>query len=104
MRLQLIVENAERRFQPGTLATVLIAQVGEEPALVVPQDTIFERGQLSGVYVVDDDSKARLRWVVPGETSDEQVTVLSGLSASDTLVRLSGADCVAEGRRLEVTR
>jgi RND family efflux transporter MFP subunit len=55
-------------------------------ALVVPAAAVVRRGQLSFAFVVDRDSRARVRAITPGAASDDVVEVLAGLSAGEAVV------------------
>jgi multidrug efflux pump subunit AcrA (membrane-fusion protein) len=49
-----------------------------------------ERGQLQGVYVLDANQIAGLRYVTIGKSAGEQIEVLSGLQAGEKLVAVAG--------------
>jgi RND family efflux transporter MFP subunit len=59
---------------------------GRKQAMVVLRKAVVERGQLVGVFVVDDASVARLRLVKTGKSYGENVEVLSGLSDGERIV------------------
>ena len=75
---------------------------GERTALLVPAQALVVRGQLAGVWVVDQQGVARLRLVTAGERQTERVEILSGLGAGERVV-VDGAERVADGARLTVT-
>jgi RND family efflux transporter MFP subunit len=52
---------------------------GERIALLIPRTSVVERGQLQGVYVLDANQIAGLRYVSLGKSAGEKVEVLSGL-------------------------
>jgi multidrug efflux pump subunit AcrA (membrane-fusion protein) len=54
--------------------------------LSVPRSALVRRGQLSFAFVVDHDGIARLRPVSVGETFDDRVEVLAGVSDGEALV------------------
>lgn len=68
----------------------MFAEVGlvttEDRAIVVPRSAIVERGQLTGLYTLNDDSEVVLRWVRLGDASGDNVEVLSGLSEGESFV------------------
>lgn len=68
----------------------MFAEVGlstnKDRAIVVPQTAILERGQLTGLYTLNDDSEVVLRWVRLGDSNGDKVEVLSGLSEGETFV------------------
>jgi multidrug efflux pump subunit AcrA (membrane-fusion protein) len=57
---------------------------------LIPRTTIVERGQLRGVFVIDANQIATLRYVTLGKTFGEQVEVLSGLQQGEKLVAAPG--------------
>ncbi|TXD84436.1 efflux RND transporter periplasmic adaptor subunit [Subsaximicrobium wynnwilliamsii] len=54
--------------------------------VLIPTAAIINNGQLSGVYTVSESNTALLRWLRLGRTFDNQVEVLSGLSADETYI------------------
>ena len=72
-------------LQSGMFARAWFS-VGERQALVVPTSSITRRGQLEGVYVLDDAGGAQFRLIRTGESSGEETEVLSGISAGDKVV------------------
>jgi multidrug efflux system membrane fusion protein len=73
---------------------------GERMALLAPAGALVDRGQLTGVYVVDDQSVARFRLVTAGARRGDRVEVLSGLSPGERLVA-TGVERVTDGGRVE---
>lgn len=59
---------------------------GERTALLVPRTAIVERGQLQGIYVLDQNRIAGLRYITLGKPSAQQVEVLAGLQLGEMLV------------------
>ena len=74
---------------------------GERKALIIPRTAVIERGSIKGVFVVDQDKIASLRYVTLGGPLGDRVEVLSGLSPSESIV-LSPADRDLGGKRIEV--
>jgi RND family efflux transporter MFP subunit len=64
----------------------LLLDKGTSETIVVPRAAIVERGQLTGVFVVEPDRIARLRWVKVGRSFDEVVEVLSGLNIGERVM------------------
>jgi len=58
---------------------------GERSALLIPRTAVVERGQLQGVYVLDADQIAGLRYVTLGKSVGEKVEILSGLQDGEKL-------------------
>jgi RND family efflux transporter MFP subunit len=72
-------------LRAGLFARLLVPGVAAEPVLLVPAAAVFERGGLTGVFVVAD-GKARLRWIAGGARAGERVEVRAGLEAGERVV------------------
>ena len=64
---------------------------GERPSFLVPSDTLVNRGQLNGIYIVDDGGLIHWRVLTLGKTNGSRVEVLSGLSDGDMVVLNPGS-------------
>jgi multidrug efflux system membrane fusion protein len=73
--------------------------LGTRRAVLVSAASIIERGQLTGLYTVDDAGLVHLRLITPGKRHDGKREVLSGLSPGDRIV-VNGTKEVAEGSRV----
>lgn len=73
----------------------------ERKAVMVPAGAVVERGQLTGIYVVDAQNVARLRLVTAGPRRAERVEILSGLDPGERVV-VEGVEGVIDGGRVEV--
>lgn len=72
--------------------------------LVVPSTAAIRRGQLTFVFTVDADGRARLQVVSPGAAVREQIEILAGLREADLVIAnpppsLSDGTLVGGGRR-----
>jgi membrane fusion protein, multidrug efflux system len=72
----------------------------ERNALLVPDGALVERGQLTGIYVVDGQKVARLRLVTAGQRRGDRVEILSGLNPGERVV-VEGVERVTDGGRVE---
>ncbi len=54
--------------------------------VLVPESAIVKQGQLAGIYTIGNGNKAILRWLRLGKSFDNQVEVLSGLSADEQYI------------------
>lgn len=61
-------------------------QKGVSQTLVVPTSAFIERGELSSVFVVGSENRARLRWIKVGRKLDVGVEVLSGLNPGERVL------------------
>ena len=73
--------------------------MGKKEVLVVPSQAVIERGQLLGVYTVDDQGIVRLRLIKTGRRYEQRIEVLSGLTPGDHIVA-RGMEKISEGSRV----
>jgi RND family efflux transporter MFP subunit len=74
---------------------------GERQALLIPHSAVVERGQLQGIYVLDQNKVASLRYITLGKPYGAEVEVLAGLENNERLVAKPGAVDL-NGKRIEV--
>jgi RND family efflux transporter MFP subunit len=72
---------------------------GRKQAILIPQKAVAQRGQLAGVFVVDDAGVARLRLIKTGKAYGENVEALSGLSDGERIV-VDGVANVRDGVKI----
>jgi membrane fusion protein (multidrug efflux system) len=70
------------------------------PQVIIPQWATFELLQKRYVYVIDKDSVAHRREIVPQRELEEFYVLKSGLSADDKIV-LEGTRQVRDGDKVE---
>ena len=80
---------ADARLRSGLFGRARFPR-GERPALLIPYNSLLTRGQLQGVYVLDANQIAGLRYVTIGKKAGEQIEILSGLQEGEKLVSASG--------------
>jgi RND family efflux transporter MFP subunit len=73
---------------------------GEREALLIPRAAVVERGQLQGVFVLDQNRIANLRYITLGKPSGAAIEVLAGLQDGERLVASPGA-LDLNGKRVE---
>jgi membrane fusion protein, multidrug efflux system len=74
---------------------------GERQALMIPRSAVVERGQLQGIYVLDENKVASLRYITLGKATGAEVEVLAGLESGERLV-VNPAAVNLNGKRIEV--
>ncbi len=89
---------ADMRLRSGLFGRARFSR-GERSALMIPRTALVERGQLQGVYVLDANQIAGLRYVTLGKSGGEQVEVLSGMQDGEKLVAAPG-DRDLSGKRI----
>jgi RND family efflux transporter MFP subunit len=60
--------------------------VAERPLMRIPVSAVVNKGQLTGVFIVDEHDTARFRLIRTGRSADDQVDVISGLSPGTRIV------------------
>ena len=80
---------ADARLRSGLFGRARFSR-GVRTALLIPRTSLVERGQLQGVYVLDANQIAGLRYVTLGKSAGEQIEVLSGLQDGEKLVAIAG--------------
>lgn len=73
---------------------------GERQIITVPQKALVQRGQLTGVYLVDAQGRAQMRLITTGKSYGERIEVLSGLSEGDRLAA-NGSVITREGVQVQ---
>ena len=62
------------------------AEKTQNNLVLIPQEAVITQGQLRGIYVVNDDNTAILRWLRLGKTYGNDIEVLSGLASGEKYV------------------
>ncbi len=83
VRLDLPVPQAE--IYPGMLVKVVL-NVGESIRLLVPRQALVTRSEINALYLRDSDGRYSFRQVRPGNRYADQVEILAGLDAGETVV------------------
>ncbi|MDD2900516.1 MAG: efflux RND transporter periplasmic adaptor subunit [Desulfuromonadaceae bacterium] len=90
----------QKGLKSGMFGRATLALGSTANGIIVPKKAIVERGALTSVWAVDSKNIAHMRIVKVGRQTGEQVEILSGLSAGDSIV-VAGALKVTEGARVE---
>jgi len=86
----------EDGLRTGQYARVFLP-IGMRQAITAPREAVVSRGQLTGLYVVDEKGKAVYRLVRLGRPlEDGRVEIISGLSAGERIIA-SGAEQAFDG-------
>jgi RND family efflux transporter MFP subunit len=90
---------ADSRLRSGLFGRAQFSR-GQRQSLLIPRSAVMERGQLQGVFVVDQNKVAELRYVTLGQPSRDSIEVLAGLQSGERLVAKPGELDLA-GKRIE---
>ena len=72
---------------------------GTRQALLIPVTAVVQRGQMQGVYALDANKIAELRYITLGRRDADKVEVLSGLQNGEKLVA-APAELDLSGKRI----
>lgn len=104
---QILLDNPDGALMSGMFARVSFPG-GERRALLVPATAVVDRGQLRGLYVVEEETgagagtaRARLRWLRVGRPVGDELEILSGLEAGERYLVEPPAG-LADGAAVEV--
>ncbi len=99
--VQIVLANPDGALRSGMFARVRFER-GTRDTIAVPSSAIVRRGQLDGVFVLDADGRARIRWIrgraIPGDPSRFEIT--SGLGAGERFLPAPPA-ALADGGRVK---
>ena len=73
--------------------------VGERSGLFAPKTAVWERGQLTFVFIAQD-GRARMRLVKTGKLTGDKLELLAGVEAGETLI-VSAEGELIDGRRVQ---
>jgi RND family efflux transporter MFP subunit len=80
---------ADARLRSGLFGRAQFSR-GSQQALLIPRSAVVERGQLQGVFVLDQNKVASLRFITLGKFSGSEVEVLSGVHSGEWFVANPG--------------
>jgi RND family efflux transporter MFP subunit len=90
---------ADTRLRSGLFGRAQFSR-GKRSSLLIPQTAVVNRGQLQGVYVLDQNKIASLRYVTLGKAAGSVVEVLAGLQDGERVVAKPG-ELDLNGKRIE---
>ncbi|MCX8027361.1 MAG: efflux RND transporter periplasmic adaptor subunit [Thermodesulfovibrionales bacterium] len=94
------IDISGQGIRSGMFTRVLFT-LGKRDAILIDKNCIVKKGQLTGVYAVDDKTMVSYRLVKLGSSIGDKVEVLSGLKPNDKIIS-SGIEKVVEGGFVEV--
>jgi RND family efflux transporter MFP subunit len=90
--------NEHRLLKTGLYAKVLVPQ-GKKTTMLVPAKAVIEKGQLVGVYAVDEHNVVSYRLIRIGKNFNGSVEVLSGLGDGQRII-VEGVQNAVDGGML----
>jgi len=96
VKIRLPVDGAARS---GMFARVVI-RTGEERIMLIPASAVVPQGQLTGIFIVDDNQIARFRLIRAGRRFEDAVEIITGLNEGQRFV-LSPPPALVDGAHVE---
>ena len=85
LRIEALFSNDRGKLRPGMFASVFIFVNEDQNAVFAPEEAVLNQGQISLVYVIQNNLAHR-REVVTGMGLDGEVEIISGLKAGELVV------------------
>jgi RND family efflux transporter MFP subunit len=96
MLVELEVDNSRNEIISGSYANVTFSDLKQEPALVLPANTLIFRSEGMQVGVVGTDDHVTLHNVTIGRDFGKSVEILDGITAKDRVI-LNPVDSLTSG-------
>jgi RND family efflux transporter MFP subunit len=97
-----VIINKDSKYselKSGLYARLIFENDGKD-IITVDENELVRRGQLTGVYTINNQSEASLQWIRLGKKDGSRYEVLSGLSEGDKVI--TNPDLVIDGKKVEV--
>ncbi|MDD3593567.1 MAG: efflux RND transporter periplasmic adaptor subunit [Candidatus Gastranaerophilales bacterium] len=72
--------------------------IATKTAIFVPKTAVIQKGELTGVYTVDDENTISYRLIRTGKTYGENIEVLSGLNDGDKIITVGAVKAIDGGK------
>ena len=103
--VKVVLDKTDASILSGMYATVQfpVEKKTNVTTVLVPEQAVVKRGQLTGIYTVSESNTAILRWLRLGRTYGENVEVLSGLAADENYI-ISSEEKLYNGAKLIIKK
>lgn len=99
-RIQVLLSETDDNLKSGMYAKVVLEK-GAREVVAIDEEWLVKRGQLTGVYTLNSNQEAMLRWVRTGKKIDGKIEILSGLNNGETII--AAADGILrDGQKVKV--
>jgi membrane fusion protein, multidrug efflux system len=99
--VELEVDNPGNQILSGSYAQVSFSDLKQDPALVLPSNTLLFRAEGPQVAVVKPDGRVELRSIVIGRDFGRTLEILSGITATDRVIE-NPPDSIVSGTVVRV--
>ncbi|NLL85687.1 MAG: efflux RND transporter periplasmic adaptor subunit, partial [Syntrophomonadaceae bacterium] len=89
------------QIKSGMFAQVFLSTVSESNALCVPRNAVIPKGSQSVVYIVDEESRARMQVVETGIENSKYIQISKGLKEGQEVIE-KGNTLVSDGSKVRV--
>lgn len=86
INLRAVYQNCDRALWPGQFVRIRLITEEVENAVIIPYSAIQQTQSGPIVYAVKEDNTVQIRKVTLGQREDENVIVIKGLAANETIV------------------
>jgi len=90
-----VQQEISEQLNAGQFTSVML-KYDSEPLISVKSNAIVHKGQLTGLYTVNDNDQILLRWVRTGKQKADMTEILSGLKAGERYI-IPGEEPLREG-------
>ena len=101
MSVTLEMNPSDERIKPGMYARIKLITEEKTDVVVIPQEAIVTRGDVTAVFVVQDDNTVRLQEIKQSLKVDDLVEVSDGLQEGDVVV-VRGQTLLEDGTNVSV--
>ncbi len=98
--------STTRNLKAGMYATIHLAAKTpkmEKSSLLVYNSSIVRKEQLTGVYEINKENRAILRWIRLGKSYGDKVEVISGLNGNEEIVEQLNGE-LYNGKKVKIIR
>ncbi|WP_130802952.1 efflux RND transporter periplasmic adaptor subunit [Acinetobacter ihumii] len=103
LKLKAIFENRDDALFPNQFVNIRLNAQTIQNAINIPTDAIQNGAKGTYVYIINKDSKAEIRILKLGMSSNGQTEILAGLQGNERVV-LEGIDRLSEGKEAQVVQ
>jgi RND family efflux transporter MFP subunit len=100
-KVKITMDNPEGQIKSGMFAQVFLSTVSESNALCVPRNAVIPKGSQSVVYIVDEESRARMQVVETGIENSKYIQISKGLKEGQEVIE-KGNTLVSDGSKVRV--
>ena len=94
-RIEALIDNPDHRLQPGAFAQASLETRVDPEAIFIPQSAVVSFAGVNRVFV-NNDGKASERIVQLGDRRGDEVEVVKGLKAGESIVTTGVAKLVPD--------